>query len=187
MALEVDWGMGCPLALPGPPCRRLWCVRVGRGEDRTVFPLTGIIWASAWIVPASLASAEWRLCYLCGKLPGAAPWGTPQKAVHRSGIGLPIGSFHNVGNQSPSPHSGPPSAALVLPLYYLFPTLVGTGQWMHVFLVGDQCLYEWFSLSPSPLLSCCLASGGWSGALSLPCFLHCWEELDARVGGVTSA
>lgn len=34
------------------------------------------------------------------------------------------------------------AAALLPPLCSLSPTLVGTGQWMPVSLVGDPCLYE---------------------------------------------
>lgn len=155
--------------------------------------------------------------------------------MYRSGIGLPVGKFPDIGNQGLSPHSVPPSShisavigtgstwlahpggrstrqaqahlhstlstikwallcqavgipAALLPLYFLVHIRVGTGQWMLISVVGDH-VFVTDSLGAPP--HSCPApwfqgSGRWSGVLSLPRFLHYWQVLDARVGGVSS-
>lgn len=113
MVLEVERGMGCPFALSGPLCRRLWCVGMGGGEERTsVLPnwhLDGPLCGSS--LPLLLVLNDCQRC-LCGRLLEQALRGTPQQDVYRSGIGLPIGKSPDVGNQGLGPHSVPPSSRI---------------------------------------------------------------------------
>lgn len=76
-------------------------------------------------------------------------------------------------------------AALLPPLYFLFRTLVGTGQRILISVVGDRIFVNDSLGAPSHSCpaSWLQGSGGWSGALSLPRLLHYWQVLDARVGG----
>lgn len=180
-----------PFCPSWPSRRRLWCVGMGGGEDRTMFSLTGIIWAFVWIVSASLAGAErrsvlsvwqasrssslrdspkrcaqvrhwpphWKVpsCWESGSQPPGRP--TLQQYILQSLLLGPLGppqpswvayeassspaAFHIVHYlMGPLCQAVGVPAALLSPLYSLFPTLVGTGQLMPVSLVGDPCLYE---------------------------------------------